>query len=213
MFEHKIHKALSKKAYNCNTFQQDLYFKHPRHLSDSMCELPPKKPNIEEKKPKSRTFFWRQRPLKKAKFVKSGVEKPNLATLSLFAFSSQEGLWRTAGSCSGVSSVFEAVFGCQNDTPKFCNDTLNSESQNMVMPWSETIWGRHVFLHVAMAIENRRMQCYRPTQFSGTEFGNENRKYGIGALSWAPPRFGLSLSCRRFVQYGERNCESNIMQL
>jgi len=27
MFEQKIHKALSNKAYNHNTFQQDLYYK------------------------------------------------------------------------------------------------------------------------------------------------------------------------------------------
>ena len=42
MFEQKIHKALSEKAYNYNTFQQD-FIKKPRHQSDSMCELPPKK--------------------------------------------------------------------------------------------------------------------------------------------------------------------------
>jgi len=55
--------------------------------------------------------------------------------------------------------------------------------------------------------------CYRPAQFSGTEFENENSKYGICALSSAPPRFGLLVSCRRFVQYGVRNCESTLMQL
>ena len=56
-------------------------FKKPRHRPDSMCQLPPKKPNIEEKKPKSQTIFWRQLPLIKAKFVKFGVKKANLATL------------------------------------------------------------------------------------------------------------------------------------
>jgi len=30
-------------------------------------------------------------------------------------------------------SVFYAVFGCQSDTLKFCNDTLNSESVDMVL--------------------------------------------------------------------------------
>ena len=60
---------------------------------------------------------------------------------------------------------------------------------------------------------NRRLQSYTPTQFSGAEFKSENCKYGVCALSWAPPRFGLSLSCRRFVQYGVRNCESTLMQL
>jgi len=29
-------------------------------------------------------------------------------------------------------SVFQAVFGCQNGTLTFCNDTLNSDSQDMV---------------------------------------------------------------------------------
>jgi len=33
-------------------------------------------------------------------------------------------------------------------------------------------------------------------------------KLGICALSWAPPRFGLVLYCRRFVQYGVQNCEN-----
>ena len=60
---------------------------------------------------------------------------------------------------------------------------------------------------------NRRLQCYRPTQFSGAEAGSENCKYGICALAGAPLRFGLLLYCRRFVQYGVRNCESALMQL
>jgi len=38
-----------------------------------------------------------------------------------------------------------------------------------------------------------------------------NCKLGICALSWAPPRFGLLLYCRRFVQYGVKNWE-NILQ-
>ena len=33
----------------------------------------------------------------------------------------------------------------------------------------------------------------------------------MAALSWVPPRFGLLLYCRRFVQYGVQNCE-NTMQ-
>ena len=45
------------------------------------------------------------------------------------------------------------------------------------------------------------------TQFSGAEVESENCKYGICALSCAPPRFGLLKYCRRFVQYGVRNCE------
>jgi len=35
---------------------------------------------------------------------------------------------------SHYTSVFQAVFGYQNDTLKVCNDTLNSESLNMVLP-------------------------------------------------------------------------------
>jgi len=30
-------------------------------------------------------------------------------------------------------SVLQAVFGCQNDTLKVCNDTLNFENQDMVL--------------------------------------------------------------------------------
>jgi len=36
-----------------------------------------------------------------------------------------------------TSVSFKDVFGCQNDTLKFCNDTLNSESQDMVFPCIE----------------------------------------------------------------------------
>ena len=32
---------------------------------------------------------------------------------------------------------FSAVLGCQNDTLKFCNDTLNSEGQDMILPRHE----------------------------------------------------------------------------
>ena len=43
--------------------------------------------------------------------------------------------------------------------------------------------------------------------------GSEHCKYGICALSCAPPRLGLLLYCHRFEQYGVRNCESTLMQL
>jgi len=45
------------------------------------------------------------------------------------------------------------------------------------------------------------------------EVGSENCKFGICALSCAPLRFGLLLNCRRFMQYGVRNCESTLTQL
>jgi len=62
-------------------------------------------------------------------------------------------------------------------------------------------------------ISNRRLQCYRPTQFSGTVVRSENCKDGICALYCAPPRFDLLLYCRRIVQHSVRNCESTLMQL
>jgi len=77
--------------------------------------------------------------------------------------------------------------------------------------WSKTIWAKACF--PARDYCNRRLPCYRPTQFSGAEVGSENCKYGICALSCATPRFGLLLYCSRFVQYGVRNCESILMQL
>jgi len=39
-----------------NTFRK--IFKKSRHQSDSTCELPPKKPNIEEKKAKKANNFF-----------------------------------------------------------------------------------------------------------------------------------------------------------
>jgi len=46
-----------------------------------MCQLPPEKPNIKEKKTKSQTIFLTPTASKKAKFVKYDVKKANLATL------------------------------------------------------------------------------------------------------------------------------------
>ena len=47
-----------------------------------MCQLPPKKVKYWKEKAKNpNSFFWRQLPLKKAKFTKFGVKKANLATL------------------------------------------------------------------------------------------------------------------------------------
>ena len=57
MFEHKIHKALSKKAYNCNTFQQDLHEKAKTPLIACVNCLQ-KKPNIEEWKAKKPNNFF-----------------------------------------------------------------------------------------------------------------------------------------------------------
>jgi len=39
------------------TLFRKIFIKKPRHQTDSMCELPPKKPNIEEKKPKREKIF------------------------------------------------------------------------------------------------------------------------------------------------------------
>jgi len=36
-----------------------------------------------------------------------------------------------------MKQCFYTVFGCQNDTLKFCNDTLNSEGQDVVLPCLE----------------------------------------------------------------------------
>ena len=75
--------------------------------------------------------------------------------------------------------------------------------------WSKTIWGKHIFLHLATATDG----CNRSTLFFGAEIGRENCKCGICALHCAPRCFGLFLCCRRFVQYGVRKCESTLMQL
>jgi len=50
-----------------------------------MCQLPPKMPNMEKKKPKIQRIFLTPTTCKKAKFVKFGVKKSILATLSLSA--------------------------------------------------------------------------------------------------------------------------------
>ena len=49
-------------------------FKKSKHLSDSMCQLSPKKPNIEKKKPNN--FFWRQLSQKKPSLWNLASKKP-----------------------------------------------------------------------------------------------------------------------------------------
>jgi len=98
------------------------------------------------------------------------------------------------------SVFFKAVFRCQNDILKFCNDTLNSESQEgMVLPCIEV---KRFEKTCFPACDYCNMGCNdRPTQFSGSEVGSGNYKNSICALSCAPLRFGLLLSFRRFVVY------------
>ena len=99
---------------------------------------------------------------------------------------------------------FKAFFGCQNDTLKFCNDTLNSESLDTILPCIEV-----------KRFEINMFSCtWRLQQTAGmlqtAEVGSGNCKFGICALSCAPLRFGLLLYCRRFVQYGVRSCKSTL---
>jgi len=49
---------------------------------------------------------------------------------------------------------FKAVFGWQNDT-------LNSESQDMILPWRKTIWRNFVFLHVAIVTDGCNLTSRR----------------------------------------------------
>jgi len=97
---------------------------------------------------------------------------------------------------------------CQNDTLKFWDDTLSSESLDMVLLCIE-----------AKQFEESMFSCTWPLQqtaamlqadtISGAEVGSENCKFGICALSCAPLHLRPQLLyCRRFVQYGVRNCES-----
>jgi len=53
-----------------------------------------------------------------------------------------------------LSQSFLSIFGCQNDTLKFCNDTINSESQDMVLPCIEV-----------KRIEESMSSCTRLLQF------------------------------------------------
>ena len=99
-----------------------------------------------------------------------------------------------------------------------------SKLHSKILQWHPKIWRpRYGFVlkwndlrkacFPARGYCNKWLQCYRPTQFPGTEFGSENCKYGICALSCALPRFGQLFSCRRLAQYGVWNCESTLMQL
>ena len=53
-----------------------------------------------------------------------------------------------------LSQSFLSIFGCQNGTLKFCNDTINSESQDMVLPCIEV-----------KRIEESMSSCTRLLQF------------------------------------------------
>jgi len=45
--------------------------------------------------------------------------------------------WAEEVSHHFIQCFFQAVFGCQNDTLKFCNDILKFESQYMILPCIE----------------------------------------------------------------------------
>jgi len=64
-----------------DTFQQEI-FKKQKHQSDSMCQLSPKKANVEMKKPKSQTFFLTPTASKKRQISQIWRKKANLATLA-----------------------------------------------------------------------------------------------------------------------------------
>jgi len=85
---------------------------------------------------------------------------------------------------SGAVFLFKpflgVILGCQNDTLKFCNDTLNPESRNMDLLCIE-VKGFEISMFSYRSYCNRRLQCYRPTQFSGAEVESENGKFGICA--------------------------------
>ena len=68
---------------------------------------------------------------------------------------------------------FKVVYGCQNDTLKFCNDTLNSEGLDIVcLVVKQNDLRKACF--PARGYCSKRLQCSRPTQCSGAEVGSEN---------------------------------------
>ena len=83
----KCTKHCLKKPIIITLFSK-IFIKKPRHQSDSMRELPPKKAKYWKKKPKSQTIFFDMTPttFKKAKFVKFDVRKANLATLEYLSW-------------------------------------------------------------------------------------------------------------------------------
>ena len=67
--------------------------------------------------------------------------------------------------------------------------------------WSKTNWGKHIFLHVAIATDGCNV-------IGRHNFLSQNLEANIVSFVSAPPHFGLLLYCRRFVQCGVRNCKS-----
>ena len=85
------------------------------------------------------------------------------------------------GTGSGVNTQSNILPVLFKPFLKFCSDTLNSESQGMGLPCIEVKrFDERMFPERGHC--NRRLQCYRPTQFSGAEIGSENCKDGICGL-------------------------------
>jgi len=82
----KIHKALSKKESLIIAVLSKIFITKPRHQSDSMFELPPKKPDIREKKPKNQTIFLTPTTSKKKpNLLNLASKKHDLATLAVLS--------------------------------------------------------------------------------------------------------------------------------
>ena len=111
-----------------------------------------------------------------------------------------------------VTSVFLSCFWVSKWHPKILQWHPKFWNLDMILPCIE-VKQFEESIFPARGYCNRRLQCYSPTQFSGTEVGSENCEYGTCGLSCGPPRFGLLLYCRRIVRHGVRNCESTSMQL
>jgi len=67
-----------------------------------------------------------------------------------------------------------------------------------------------MFLHVAIATDGCNVIGRHNLRAQKLE---AKIVFGSCALSCAPLRFGLLLYCRRFVQYGVRNCESTFNEI
>ena len=92
---------------------------------------------------------------------------------------------------SPTPSVFFKSFLGSKWHPKIlqCYPKFYKPRYGFSLYWSKTIWGKHVFLHVAIATDG--CNVIGRHNFLAKKLGEKNYKYGICALSCAAPRVGL----------------------
>jgi len=127
--------------------------------------------------------------------------------------------------CSSVVVRRNAIFYLQGKTrnvkPVFFSRLWVSKWHPKILQWHPKFWNLDLVLTCieVKRIEESMFSCTWLLQQTAANIRNflsqklEAKIVSLVFVHCHAHRFGLSLCCRRFVQYGVRNCESTLMQL